>query len=213
VSHGPLEAVVQVVVGACLLALLVGRPGGLRTLVGAIPATLLLLVGIVATVVSPRGGAVEKDAVAELTGSRFRWYLTLPPGRCHARPAEAAARMNPAADRMAFCPDDRAEIIVIAEELPSGRSVDLDRFVDVVVESARRDVPDLEVVSSEPHPERPDGARVLQTRGSVLGVRWRWVYGLYADGPRLVQAIAQVPERSFEGSRDELVRSVSSLKL
>jgi hypothetical protein len=209
-GQGPAAAALQLVLSLSFLALLVGRPGVARLVLGAVPGAAVLALGLFGTA-GAFGGDFEAQTAAGLEGARFRWHLVLPPARCHARPPAAVAKLNAAAERMAYCPDDGAQIAVIAEEFPNLPSLDVEKVADLVVEGARRGIAGLEVVSREKHPQRPEAARLIETRGSALGVRYRWHYGVYVDGRRVVQAIAQVPEESAARSHDELARSVSSL--
>jgi hypothetical protein len=216
-----LVALLQVIFSTSLVLLLFGRPAGLRLASGVTGAALCLgveLLGLraIATGSNPlarwmMAGQIESAPAGVVEGRKFSYRFTAAGTEWHLRTEAAAAKDNPLADRWIVRPSSDAHVLVIAEELPVGTVVDMDRFVEVVLTNARAGSKNLQVV--EQGPLSPYlSSRLLHTRSTVSGMDMEWLIGLYAQDRYIFQVMAFARQGQFDALSAEMRQIILSFE-
>jgi len=214
-----LLAALQVAFAGGLALLLFGDPGRPRLAGGLVAAGLVLAlqtVGLIgmATGTAPLASAMlatslEGDPVDTVEGEACPWRVTVGGQRWYLRKAEVAKRENPLADRWLVWPAKDAHVIVIAERLDPGLVVDMEKFVDVVLENASAEVTDLQLAGRE---ALHDGGTLVHATGTVDGLPVDYYYGLFASEPWIFQVVAFASRQQFPSVQGELRSIIDSFE-
>jgi hypothetical protein len=154
-------------------------------------------------------GSLESDTVSDVVGNACAYRLTAGGNHWYLRKDEAAKKDNALADRWLVWPSKDAHVVVIAEKLDSGITVDMDRFAEVILGNVRKASPDVKVLSRE---ALPGGGTRLHTQATVNGLQIESYYGLYAREPWIFQVIAFTGQRQFASVESELASLVASFQ-
>lgn len=210
----------QIAFSAGLALLLFGNPGTLRIGAGLLATGFglaLETIGLVgmATGTTPLArllmapGLEGGGPIDSVEGASCPYRLTTAGGRWHLRKAEAARKENALADRWIVWPEKDAHVLVIAERVEPGLSVDMERFAEVILGNARQASTDLKVVARDP---LPGGGTRLHTRATIEGIPIESYYGLYAREPWIFQVVAFTSQRHFPSVEGELEAIVASFE-
>jgi hypothetical protein len=218
-----LMAVIQLVFSSGLLALLLGRAGLVRTILGT--AVVVLCLGLeglglmgAATGSNPLtrwtlSRDVEPGVVTTVTGEAVRYELTFPGEHWYARKKAAVKKDNAVVDRWLVFPERDAHVMIIAEQLPGGQIADMDKFAEVVLQNARKAEQDLEVIESGPLATSLQDGRLVHTRGSASGLEVETYHGLYIHGSYIIQVMAFCPQKAFPAVESEFQEILSSMSM
>jgi hypothetical protein len=216
-------AALQVLVSASLLALLIGQPGRARIAAACLAFSLYGLVELagllslttgvnpIAATTMQLSGELEPESAGTIHGVAFDYALTAPAKSWHLYKAEVMHKNNPLADRWLVRPDVDAHLLVIAERLEPGMTLELKNLSKVIVDNARKAITDIVVLEDAPMPTR-DGW-LLRFTGASEGKGIEFYVGLYAKGRNVVQVQGFAPNKSFAAAKPELERAVASLEL
>jgi hypothetical protein len=218
----PLVAGLQLVFSAGLISLLFGRPGTLRIVASVFPIGLVFLASFLG-VLSMGGGSnplarlivanqIESAPVTVVAGEKFRYHLTPAGSGWYVRKAEVAKKDNPLADRWITRPDRDVLVIVIGEQIGEGLTVEIERFVEVVIGNAKAGATEFEVLANGPLSSSVT-SRLLETRGTAKGIKIHGYHGLFVREPYIYQVYAFAAESAFASVRDELEQTVRSFTL
>jgi hypothetical protein len=210
-------AVFQILFSLGLALLIFGEPGIARTIVGSGLTGLYLLLCTLGLVGLTFGsslryaGQLDSNPVSTLRGDHYQYHLTPASAKWFLRNAEATHKDNPLADRWIVRPDVDAHVFVIAEKLPAGMRLDMDRLTEAVAQNARKTATKFEEVGREPITSRI-ASRLLEVRATAKGQELHFYYGLYASEPYIYQVIAMAREKEFGRLRGELKQTVASFE-
>jgi hypothetical protein len=214
---------IQVAFSVGMLALLIGRAGKLRIGLGTAAAALCL--GLEALgLLSVTGGSnplarmmmagqLESDPATVVTGVAVPYQLSCPQGPWYLRKPANAHADNPLADRWLVRPDRDAHVIVIAEQLGPGQSIQMARLKEVVLQNARKAAADFETLEETQIPGAIPQALLLHSRGTAKGIPMEMYHGLFISEPYLIQVIAFAQTRTFRDLEPELREIITSLSL
>lgn len=218
-----LLAALQLAFTASLLLLLLGKAGGVRTATAAaLAAAYFTLEGAgLYGVVSGRfplarlmmAGQLEAGPVPEVSGAQVRYRLTVPEGSWYLRTEAAARKDNALADRWLVRPDRDWHVIVIAETLPAGAVVEMDRFRDSVVNNLTKGGKGFAVLDEGPLATPLEAGHLVHAKSESEGQAMEWLVGLYIQHPYIVQVLAFGGARAYPEVEPELKTIVSSLEL
>jgi hypothetical protein len=210
----------QVAYSAGLALLLFGDPRALRIGAGVLATGFglaLETIGLfgMATGTAPLAsvmmapGLESGGPVASVDGTSCPYRLTAASGHWYLRKAEAARKENPLADRWIVWPEKDAHVLVIAEQVEPGLSVDMDRFAEVVLGNVRQASKDLKVLARDP---LPGGGTRLHTQATINGLAVESYYGLYAREPWIFQIVAFASRAHFASVQGDLEAIVASFE-
>jgi hypothetical protein len=216
-------AAMQVLVSASLLGLLVGQPGRARSAAACLAFGLYGLVEVAGVVSLTTGfnpiasttmqlsGELEREPAGTVHGVAFDYALTAPTTSWHLYKAEVMHQNNPSADRWLVRPDLDAHLLVIAEQLEPGMTLELKNLSKAVVDNVRKAAPDLVVLEDGPMTDREGW--LLRYKATTSGLAAEFYVGLYARGRNVVQVQGFAAQKSFAAARPDLERAVASLEL
>ncbi len=153
----------------------------------------------------------EKDPVTHVEGVAQKYAFTVPFKNCFLRKTDAAKKENPRADRWLVCPNDGAEIIVIAEETKEG-VINVETYTDSIVENLALNANET-FLSREALKSRPSVGRIVHTTVLADGTKYKYVYGLFAEGPRAFQVIAYARAESFGELKEDFTQMLEQFEL
>lgn len=221
-NGNPVMAICQIVFSTGLVLLVFGKPGIPRIAIGAGAASLVLVLEVLGLLGVAVGGSflrsaaysgqLESTAATVVQGEKYQYHLTPSSTKWFVRKAEYAHKDNALADRWLVRPDKDAHIFVIGEKLQDDVRVDMDRFADVIAQTARRAASKFTVVATEPLSTLV-ASRLLEVKMSSKGQNLHGYYGLFAREPYIYQVIGLVSEQEFSSISLELKESVSSFEL
>ncbi len=210
---------IQLAFSGGLALLLFGDAGKLRIAAGLLGTgfgLVLETIGLfaIATGTTPlahmqMAGTLEKDALSDVVGNACAYRLTAGGNHWYLRKDEAARKDNALADRWLVWPSKDAHVLVIAEQLEPGVTVDMDKFADVVLANVRKTSPDVKLLERE---ALPGGGTRLHTQATVNGLRVESYYGLYAREPWIFQVIGFTGQRQFASVEAELASLIASFE-
>jgi hypothetical protein len=108
------------------------------------------------------------------------------------------------ADRWLVRPDRDAHIIVIAEQLAPGQSIQMARLKEVVQQNARKAAADSETLEETQIPSAIPQALLLHSRGTAKGIPMEMYHGLFISERHVIQVIAFAQTRTFRDLEPEL---------
>jgi hypothetical protein len=188
-------------IAAAGLVLLIGGAIMVRALLGKNPLTRLAL-----------SGQTVGEPVTSADGRAFRYHLASTAKNWYVRKPELASKDNALADIWLIQPQEDAHVLVIAERVPEGQSVDLDRFAQVVIDNARKRADTFTLVEQRPISNRQGFARLVHTKARMKGIDLEFYYGLYAREPEIYQVVASTHASKFGAMEPQLLEWVSSLE-
>lgn len=212
--------VLQLMVCGALALLLWGGGRVLRTV--ALSVLTLIIALTAAITVAARSGAnpllgammalkgeLEPLSPGLLAGRQFSYTVDPPRGDWRLRSVAASQRDNPLADRWLVLPGSDVHLVVTAEKLDGALHVDMARFRAVVLENARKGMPDLR--------ELPGGSPRLATlpgyihvEGTAAGQALEMEIVLHADRGALYQLTAFGPRAGYQRAQPELAEAIRS---
>lgn len=154
-------------------------------------------------------GLESGGPIASVEGTACPYRLTAAGGHWYLRKAEAARKENPLADRWIVWPAKDAHVLVIAEQVEPGLSVDMEKFAEVVLGNARQASKDLSVLEQDP---LPGGGTRLHTQATIGGLAIESYYGLYAREPWVFQVVAFTSRSHFASVQGDLEAIVASFE-
>ncbi len=166
-----------------------------------------------AAIQAAMGIGLEREPVTVLQGDAFPYRLTPTGGKWYLRTKEAMRKDNPDADRWIVRPDRDVHILVIAEKFAPNMRVDMDRFVEVVVENARANTKNFQQIGVWPIPSPLESVRLVETRSTVAGFDVHGYHGLFFERRVAYQVYAFAPEKNFARIADELKTTVLSFQV
>lgn len=214
---------IQVAFSVGILALLIGRAGKLRIGLGTAAAALCL--GLEALgLLSVTGGSnplarmmmagqLESAPATVVTGVAVPYQLSCPQGQWYLRKPANVHADNPLADRWLVRPDRDAHVIVIAEQLGPGQSIQMARLKEVVLQNARKAAADFEMLEETQIPSAIPQALLLHSRGTAKSIPMEMYHGLFISEPYVIQVIAFAQTRTFRDLEPELREIITSLSL
>ncbi len=188
-----------VAAGGVLLLLFGGI--ALRALLGSNPLTRLVL-----------AGQTEGAPVTSADGRAFRYRLSATGKDWYFRKAALAKKDNALADIWLVQPNVDAHVLVIAERIAPGQSIDMDRFAQVVIDNAKKKAESFSLVGQRPISNPRGFGRLVHTRARIDKTDLEFYYGLYAREPEIYQVVASAHATRFAKVEPELLQWVSSLE-
>lgn len=153
----------------------------------------------------------EKGPVTHVEGVAQKYAFTVPFKNCFLRKTDAAKKENPRADRWLVCPDKGAEIIVIAAETKDS-VINIEKYTDSMLENIALNANET-FLSREVLKSRPSVGRIVHTTAVVDGTKYKYLYGLFAEGPRAFQVIASARAESFGGLKEDFTQMIEQFEL
>ena len=154
-------------------------------------------------------GTLESAPVSDVVGNACAYRLTAGGNHWYLRKDEAVKKENALADRWLVWPTKDAHVIVIAEKLEPGITVDMDKFAEVILGNVRKASPDVKLLARE---VLPGGGTRLHTQATVGGLQIESYYGLYVREPWIFQVIGFTGQRQFASVETELASLVASFQ-
>jgi hypothetical protein len=188
-----------VAAGGVLLLVLGGI--ALRGLLGANPLTRLAL-----------SGQTDGSPVTSADGRAFRYRLSSTGKEWYFRKASFAKKDNALADIWLIQPSVDAHVLVIAERIAPGQSIDMDRFAQVVIDNAKKKAENFSLVEQRPISNARGFGRLVHTRARINKIDLEFYYGLYAREPEIYQIVASAHATKFAKIAPELLEWVSSFE-
>lgn len=173
----------------------------LRALLGSNPLTRLAL-----------SSQTEGSPVTSADGKAFRYRLTANAKDWYFRKASFAKKDNALADIWLIQPSVDAHVLVIAERIAPGQSVDMDRFAQVVIDNAKKKAENFSLVEQRPISNARGFGRLVHTRARINKIDLEFYYGLYAREPEIYQVVASAHATRFAKVEPELFQWVSSFE-
>lgn len=192
---------VLLVVAAVGVLLLIFGGIALRALLGSNPLTRLAL-----------SGQTEGAAVTSAEGRAFRYRLSSSAKDWFFRKPALAKKDNALADIWLIQPSVDAHVLVIAERIGPGQSVDMDRFAQVVIDNARKNSQNFTLVEQRPISNARGFGRLVHTKARIDRIDLEFYYGLYAREPEIYQVVASAHATKFAKLAPELLEWVSSFE-
>ena len=188
-----------VAAGGILLLLFGGI--ALRGLLGSNPLTRLAL-----------SGQTEGSPITSADGKAFRFRLSSSAREWYFRKASFAKKDNALADIWLIQPSVDAHVLVIAERIGPGQSVDMDRFAEVVIDNAKKKAETFALVEQRPISNARGFGRLVHTKARINKIELEFYYGLYAREPEIYQVVASAHATKFARMAPELLEWVSSFE-
>jgi hypothetical protein len=216
-------AALQVLVSASLLGLLLGQPGRARIVAACVAFGLYGLVEVAGVVTVTTGfnpiasttmqlsGELEREPAGTVHGVAFDYALTAPNANWHLYKTEVMHQNNAAADRWLVRPDLDAHLLVIAEQLEPGMTLELKNLSKVILDNVRKSSPDVVVLEDGLMTNREGW--LLRYTATTSGLPAEFYVGLYARGRNVVQVQGFAAKKSFAAARPDLERAVASVEL
>lgn len=206
------QAVIQAAFSIGLLLLLIGNPARVRigagvTLAGACFALEAVGLAAEATGVNPlayvlQAGRYESTSLSVLRGERVPYEITLRPGWLLLKP-DVMRRENPVLDRWISKPAQDVHVLVIAEEVPAGSTIDMDLFEKVFLDQAKAGAKSFRVAARPSVRSAVADARFVHTIRTLGDAEMEGYAGLYARDNQAVQVLAFSAKRHFASHEKE----------
>lgn len=200
---GSSSTVTKILLGLAAAGLLILIFGAIavRSLLGPNPLTRLAL-----------STQIEGEPVTSVQGQAFRYRISTSAPKWYRRKPMLAKRDNPLADVWLIQPNQDAHVMVIAENIGAGQTVDMDRLAEVVVENARKTAQQFTLLDQKPISNSRGYGRLVHTKARMAGIDLEFYYGLYAREPQIYQVIAWTDTKKFAINESQLREWVSSLE-
>lgn len=154
---------------------------------------------------------LDPTPISTVRGAKNPYSITAPEG-WFLRKEEATRKENALIDRWLTRPELDAHVLVIAEEVPPGMELPLDKYVEVVLDNAKKDSDRYSELARTPwakFPKEGVRARVSLARG---GIDLEYEYGLFTRRNRGYQIVAFTTKANFPAAKDEIARAVESFE-
>lgn len=152
----------------------------------------------------------EKDPVSRIEGVARKYALTAPGENWFLRKSEAAKNDHADADRWIIRPDKAAHIMVIVERVDG--LIDLEKYTDATIEAIESEMRET-LISREALQSRPTTGRLLHTTAKIDGVKFEYLYGLFAEGSSAYQVIAYARTETFGQLKADFKRVIEQFEL
>ncbi|MFO0588595.1 MAG: hypothetical protein U0441_13685 [Polyangiaceae bacterium] len=154
---------------------------------------------------------VDPTPVTTVRGQKIPYAITAPE-RWFLRKEDVVKAENSALDKWLIRPELDAHVFVIAEEVPAGLTLPLDKYVAVVLENAHQGTENYTEVSREKWAKFPnDGVRVHASM-TRSGVDMEYEYALYAKANRAYQVTGFTTKTSYATAKADIVRAIDSFE-
>lgn len=151
----------------------------------------------------------EPNAVTRVEGLAQKYAFNLPAGRWYQRKTEAMKKDDPATDRWLVRPEKDAHIWVIIDSVPSGE-IDLDQYTESVAKTITAAT--KMTLLSRDRPRAREG-RILKAKGHNERMEYRYLYGIYVDGPNAYQVIAVTRSSYFDEMEADFTQVIEQFEL
>jgi|EndMetStandDraft_5_1072996.scaffolds.fasta_scaffold29577_4 hypothetical protein len=198
-SSNTTKILLFVAAGGILLLLFGGI--ALRALLGSNPLTRLAL-----------SGQTDGSPVTSAEGRAFRYRLSSTGKDWYFRKPALAKKDNALADIWLIQPSVDAHVLVIAERIGAGQSIDMDRFAQVVIDNAQKKSETFTLVEQRPISNARGFGRLVHTKARINKIDLEFYYGLYAREPEIYQVVASAHATKFAKMAPELLEWVSSFE-
>lgn len=155
---------------------------------------------------------VEPAPVSVVRGAKLPYSLKAPGSHWHLRKQEHIVKDNAAIDRWIVWPQKNAHVTSIAEEVDAG-VVDLDRFVEAVINNMKTGDTTFNVVSQTAYRNDPKRGQVIHAQSKLGGSVIRRTILVWSDGRRGVQLISSYDESDAKHVEPEITRIFDSFEL
>jgi len=153
----------------------------------------------------------EPNAVTQIEGLARKYVLLAPGGPWFQRKATAVKKDDPSTDQWLVRPDKDAHIWVIVQSVSEGE-IDLDKYTEEVAKTISS-ASNMTLLSRDRPPSRTSEGRLLTAKGHNNGIEYRYMYGIYVDGPNAYQIIATTRSTYFDEMEADFLRVIEQFEL
>ncbi len=217
-----LQAGIQLTYSLAVAARIFGKPGRARVTVAmAALVCVFSLAGFgiyygltgkrpLAAVISTFNSDLVALPSGSAKGGAFPFSIDLGSERWHRRSESAARAENPLADLWVTIPAYDASILVIAETVPEGQRVALDRFTEAVIQNGEKATAQFEILDSDFVESRTGTGRFLDVDALVQETSARIQYGIFTGDGYAIQILCMSHPKVFSEIEDDCATAFAS---
>lgn len=154
---------------------------------------------------------VDPTPITTVRGQKIPYAITAPE-RWFLRKEDIVRAENSALDKWLIRPELDAHVFIVAEEVPAGLTLPLDKYTAVVLENAHQGTENFVEVSREKWAKFPNEGVRVHASMTRSGVDLEYEYALFTRANRAYQVTGFTTKTSYAAAKADIVRAIDSFE-